>query len=143
MSKSNVFENDLLKLIFNGVAIPNLADNAAGAPLTELYLALHTADPGEDGNQTTNEVGYDGYSRVAVERNSSGWTITDNSVSPTVAIEFGEMIGGTPGFATHVSIGTLSSGEGKILYSGSLTPSVNYNIGLIVRLRTTSTITED
>lgn len=143
MSKGNTFEEDLLKLIFNGTPIANLADNAAASPLTNLYLALHTADPGEAGSQTTSEVAYTGYSRVAVARTSSGWTVTGNSVSPTSAIEFGEMTSGTPGTATHASIGTASTGAGKVLYKGALSPSVAYNVGVIPRLRTTSTITEE
>lgn len=143
MSKSNTFENDLLKLIFNGTPIPNIADNAANSPLTNLYLALHTADPGEGGAQNTSEVNYGGYQRVAVQRSEAGWVVTGDSVSPATAIEFGEMVSGTPGTATHVSIGTASSGAGKILYRGTLTPAVAFNIGVVPRLRTTSTITED
>lgn len=143
MSKSDTFENDLLKLIFNGTAISNIADNASGTPLTNLYLALHTADPGEAGTQSTNEVTYGGYSRVAVARSSSGWTVTGNSVSPTSAVEFGEMISGTAGTATYITVGTHNTGGGKVLYRGALTPSVAYNVGVIPRLRTTSTITED
>lgn len=143
MSKGNTFEDDILKLIFNGTAIANLADNAASSPLTNLYLALHTADPGEAGTQTTSEVAYTGYARVAVARTAGGWTILNGSASPTVAIEFGEMTSGTPGTATHASIGTASSGGGKILYKGALSPAVAYNVGVVPRLRTTSTITED
>lgn len=143
MSKSNTFENDLLKLIFNGTAIANLADNAASAPLTNLYLALHTADPGEDGVQSTNEVSYVGYSRVALARTTAGWTVTGNSVSPAVAIEWGEMTSGTPGVASYVTVGTAASGGGKVLYRGALNPTVSYNVGVVPRLRTTSTITED
>lgn len=143
MSKSNTFENDLLKLIFNGTPIPNLADNAATAPLTDLYVALHTADPGEEGDQSTNEVAYTGYARVAVARTPSGWVVTGNSVSPATNIEFGEMTGGTPGTATHASIGTAATGAGKILYKGALTPTIAYNIGVVPRIKTTSTITED
>lgn len=143
MSKSNVFESDLLRLIFNGTPITGLADNAAASPYTSLYLALHTSDPGETGTQTTNEVAYTGYARVAVNRNSSGWTVTDNSVSPTAAIEFGEMTGGTPGTATYITIGTNSTGAGKVLYRGALTPTISYSTGVVPRLRTTSTITED
>lgn len=143
MSKSNTFENDLLKLIFNGTPIPNLANNAATAPLTNLYVALHTADPGEDGNQSTNEVAYTGYARVAVARTPSGWVVTGNSVSPAANIEFGEMTGGTPGIATHASIGTAATGPGKILYKGALTPTIAYNLGVVPRIKTTSTITED
>lgn len=143
MSKSNDFENDWLKLIFNGTPIPNIADNASASPLTSLYLALHTTDPGEAGKQNTNEVSYVGYSRVGIIRTSGGWVVTGSSVSPAVAIEFGEMSGGTPGTASYVSIGTTSTGAGKILYSGALTPSVAYDIGVVPRIRTTSTITED
>lgn len=47
MSKSDAFETDILGLIYNATAIPNIADNAATSPLTELFVALHTADPGE------------------------------------------------------------------------------------------------
>jgi hypothetical protein len=143
MSKSNAFETDLLGLIFNGTAINTIADNAASAPLTNLYLALHTADPGEAGNQETSEVSYTGYSRVAVARTSGGWTITGNSVSPVAAIEFGEMTGGAGGTVTHASIGTASTGTGKILYSGALTPSIAIALGVLPRIKNTSTITED
>jgi hypothetical protein len=52
MSKSNFpRECNLLKLIFNAVAIANIADNAAASPLTNLFWALHTADPGDAGTQ--------------------------------------------------------------------------------------------
>ena len=49
MSLGNTFENDLMKLIFNGTAITSIADNAASSPFTSYYISLHTADPGEDG----------------------------------------------------------------------------------------------
>jgi hypothetical protein len=83
MSKGNTFESDLLALIFNATAIADLADNDASSPLTHLQVALHTADPGEGGSQTTSEIAYTGYARVAVIRTSAGWTVTGNSVSPT------------------------------------------------------------
>jgi hypothetical protein len=143
MSKSNTFENDLLALIFNGTAITGLADNAGTSPLTSLYVALHTSDPGEAGNQSTSEISYTGYARVAVARTSGGWTVTSNSVSPVSAVEFGEMTGGTGGTATYASIGTASSGSGKILYKGALTPTVAVATGVIPRIKNTSTITED
>ncbi len=142
MSKSDTFENQLLQLIFNGTAIPNLAQNDV-FPLTQLFAALHTADPGEAGDQSTNEVIYTGYARVGVARTSGGWVVTGNSVSPAANIEFGEMTAGTPGTATHASIGTAASGAGTILYRGALTPSIAFNVGVIPRIRSTSTITEE
>lgn len=143
MSKSNTFENDWLKLIFNATPIANLADNATIGPITNLYVALHTADPGEAGDQTTNEVSYTGYARVSVARTSSGWTVTDNVVSPVAVISFGAMTGGTGGTVTHFTIGTTSTGAGKILYSGTVTPNIAVSSGVTPQLTTATTVTED
>lgn len=143
MSKGNTFENDLLKLIFNATAIANIADNAATSPLTNLFVSLHTADPGEAGDQTTSEISYTGYARVSVARTSGGWTVTANSVSPVANIEFGQMTAGVGGTATHAAVGTAVSGAGKILYKGALTPNISVTNGSIPRITTASTITED
>lgn len=142
MSKGNTFENDLLKLIFNATAIANMADNAATSPLTNLYVSLHTSDPGEAGDQTTNEVTYTSYARVAVARTSGGWTVTNNSVSPAANIDFPAGTGGS-GTATHFAVGTASSGAGKLLYSGTVTPNIVTGNGVTPRLTTASAITED
>lgn len=142
--KTDIFENDWLKLIFNAVAIANIADNAAASPLTNLYLSLHTADPTDAAasGQSTNETTYTGYARVAVARTAGGWVITGNSVSPAVNIEFGTCTAGTATI-THVGIGTLASGTGKLLFSGSLSPAIAVSSGVIPRITTASAITED
>lgn len=140
--KSDTFENDLLKLIFNATAIANISDNAASSPLTNLFVALHTADPTDSGTQTSNEVAYTSYARVAVARTSGGWTVTGNSVSPVATINFPACTGSTA-TATHFSVGVASSGGSKILYAGSLTPSISISTGVTPQLTTASTITED
>ena len=122
-SKGNTFENDIVKLIFNATAIANIADNAASAPFTNLYFALHTADPGETGLQNTSECAYTSYARVAVLRTSGGFTVTANSVSPVANVNFPIATGGSE-TATHFSIGTAISGAGKILYYGTITPNI-------------------
>jgi len=142
MSKSNTFENDWLKLIFNATAIANIADNAASSPLTNLYVSLHTSDPGEAGNQTTNETTYTSYARVAVARTTGGWTVTGNSVSPVGSITFPAGTGGS-GTVTHFAVGTDVSGTGKILYSGTVTPNIVVGSGITPSLTSASTITED
>ena len=144
MSKSNTFENDLLKLIFNATAIANLADNAASAPLTNLYVSLHTNDPGEAGVQTTNECAYVDYARITVARTSGGWTIAGNSVSPTTTLS-GIIAGAgtTPETATYAAIGTALTGAGKILYSGALSPTIAIDDGVTPQITTSSTITEE
>ena len=142
MSKGNTFETDLLKLVFNGTPIANIADNAATSPLTNLYLALHTADPGETGDQTTNECAYTSYGRVAVARTTGGWTVTNNSVSPVADIEFPTATGGTE-TATHASIGVATSGASKILYKGALSSPIAIATGITPVVAAGSTITED
>lgn len=142
MSKGNTFENDWLKLIFNATAIANIADNAGTGPLTNLYVSLHTGDPGEAGNQTTNECAYTSYARVAVARTSGGWTVTNNSVSPVADITFPAATGGTE-TATHFAVGTASSGAGKLLYSGTISPNISISSGVTPVLDTATAITED
>lgn len=142
MSKGNTFENDLLKLIFNATAIANIADNAASSPLTVLEMALHTADPGEAGDQTTSEAAYTSYTRVTVNRNSGGWTVSGASVSPVANIDFPTATGGSE-TETHASVGTAHTGTGKILYSGSISPNIAVSNGVTPRLTTASTVTED
>ena len=142
MSKGDTFENDWLKLIFQATAIANIADNAATSPLTNIYVSLHTADPADAGNQTTSETAYTSYARVAVARTSGGWTVTGNSVSPTANIDFPACTGGTATI-THFGIGTASSGTGKLLYSGTVSPNISVSSGVTPRLTTASTVTED
>lgn len=123
MPKGSTYSNDILKLIFNGTAIANIADNAAASPLTSLYLALHTADPGVGGSQTTSETAYTNYARVAVTRNSGGFTVTGDTVANTALAQFPQC-GASGATITHISIGTASSGAGKVLYSGALNASL-------------------
>lgn len=142
MAKGNTFINDLLKLIFNATAIANIADNAATSPLTNLYVALHTADPGASGSQTTSEATYTGYARVAVARTTSGWSAATAQVTnPVAAIAFPAGTGGS-GTVTHFSVGTAASGAGKILYSGTVTPNIVTGNGVTPQLTTATSITE-
>lgn len=129
MSASNAFETDLLELIFNGTAIPNLADDAASSPATNLYVSLHTADPGETGAQNTSETAYGSYARVAVARTSGGWTISGNNASNTAVINFPAASSG-PSTVTHFAIGLSSSGAGTLLFTGALAASRIINTGI-------------
>lgn len=147
MGKSSTFDNDLLKLIFQATGIANIADNTATSPLTNLYIALHTADPsttagsGTLGTQNASEIAYTSYARVAVARTSGGFTVTGASVSPAAAISFPAGTGGS-GTATYWSIGVASSGATKILYSGAISPSIVCGSGVTPQLTTASTVTE-
>lgn len=123
MPKSTTICNDWLKLLFNATAIANIADNAAAAPLTDLYLSLHTADPGIGGSQLTNETSYTNYVRIPVSRSGTGWTVTGAAVENFALNQFAQC-GVTGATITHVAIGTALSGAGKVLYAGALSTSL-------------------
>ena len=132
MSMSNASETNLLNLLFNNTDWANVGDAAGlqnSAAAGSFYVALHTADPGDAGNQSTNEVSYTGYARVAVARTAGGWTVSGNQVSNTATVQFGECTAGSA-TATHFSVGLLTSGAGDILYSGSLSASRSISSGI-------------
>jgi hypothetical protein len=146
MSKADTFENALLDLIFLNTNAANIGDATGLRGSTtagSLYVALHTADPGEAGTQATNEISYTGYARVAVARSAGGWTRTANSISPTANIDFGAMTAGAGGTVTHFSVGHTGSGATGILYKGAVSPNIVVTNGVTPRLTTASTITED
>lgn len=143
MSFSNVLENGFLNLLFNATAIANVADNAASSPLTNLYVSLHTADPGEGGSQNTSEIAYTSYARVAVARTTSGWAAATTGVTtPVAAITFPTGTGGS-GTASFMGIGSLSSGAGVLYMSGTVTPNIVTGTGVTPSLTTATTISLD
>lgn len=141
MSKSNAAETGFLALLFNATTFANIAVNATSGPLTSLYVALHTGDPGEAGDQTTNECTYGSYARVAVARNSGGWTVTGDTVNPASTISFPAAVSGGE-TATHFSIGSLSTGAGVIYYSGQISPTIGISAGVTPQLTTASSVVE-
>ena len=140
MSLSIVTAGDILKLYLQATAVANIADNAASAPITNIYVSLHTADPGASGNQSTSEVAYTSYARVAVARTSGGWSVTDDHASPVAEISFPAGTGGS-GTATYAALGTAVSGTGKIIASGAISPSIVCGNGITPILKTDTTLT--
>jgi len=145
VSKSNVWENDLLLLLFNNTnsALHGDATGLRGSTTAgSYYISLHTADPGEAGDQTTSEIAYTSYARVAVARTSGGFTVTANAVAFAAAVAFPAGTGGS-GTATHFGIGCSSSGAGKLLYKGALSPSVVCGSGVTPQINAGTVVTED
>lgn len=146
MSKSNSLENSLLLLLFNNTNIANVGDATGLRGSTtagSLYVSLHTADPGEAGDQTTSEATYTGYARVAVARSGAGFTISGNAAQFASNVVFPAGTAGS-GTITHFGIGTASSGAGVLLYSGTVTPNLTTGNGYTPQLNSgTNVITED
>ena len=146
MAKGSTFEADVLNLALCGIAISSMC---ASAGTTQLWSALHTADP-TGGNQGTNEVStttFAGYSRIATQRSTAtgGWTVSGSgpaTASPNSAITFGQLTSTSTGTATYWSIGHSSNGTGKIYYSGALSPSINLGQNVTPQITTGSSVTE-
>lgn len=126
MSMSNAAEAAFLDLLFLNIDWANVGDAgglqnsvAAGS----FYLALHTADPGEAGDQTTNEVAYTNYVRVAVPRTAGGFSRAGNVISNAALVQFATC-GVTGATATHWSVGVASAGASQIIVSGALGSSL-------------------
>lgn len=142
MSQTTIAATAWLNLLLNAVAIANLADNAAAAPLTNLYVSLHTASPGVGGNQTASEAAYTSYARVAVARNSGApaWTVASNSAVPAATITFPTATGGSE-VETFMGIGSASAGAGRLFWYGALFPTIAVSNGIPPTLTTATTIT--
>lgn len=143
MSFSNAAENAILALMLNATAWTGMADNASASPQTNVAMALHTADPGEAGDQTTSEAAYTSYARVNVARSTSGFTAPSSGSSALVAnCDFPTGTGGS-GTVTHFSAGKTGGGATAIHMSGTVTPNIVTGNGVIPRLTTATTFTLD
>lgn len=132
MSASNSFETAILNLVFANSNYANLGDATGlrgSSTAGSLYISLHTADPGEAGDQTTSEATYTSYARVAVARSGSGWTVSGNSATNAATITFPQATGGS-NTITHFGIGRSSSGTGELYFSGALTSSLAVSNGI-------------
>ena len=121
MSLSNTAENDFLKCLLQGT-------DPSWRAWATLYLALHTADPWETGDQTTSEVAYTSYARVPLTK-ASDWTDGGSTFTNTNLEQFPTCTGGTA-TATHFSIGTAVSGAWVRLASGVLGSSLSISNGI-------------
>ena len=122
---SNAFETDALKHIFQNAAVALIGDASGLQPSAtagSLYISLHTADPGEAGDQSTSEATFTSYARVAVARTSAQWPESAGTVSNANTITFPASTGGS-NTITHVGIGASASGAGKLLFSAALSVS--------------------
>jgi hypothetical protein len=129
MSKSNALENALLLLVFNATTFDGIAENDSTSPNTNLFVSLHTGDPGEAGTQATSEAAYGSYARVSVARSGAGWTVTGNTVVNAALVQFPQCTSGSETI-THVGVGLATSGSTTLLYKGALSSSLAVSSGI-------------
>jgi hypothetical protein len=100
-----------------------------------LYVSLHSAAPGKGGDQSSSELSFTGYARVAVPRAATSWSIaapTTASVATATnltAITFGTVTGGPTVTAGWVGVGTTAAGTGFLLLSAALNTPVILTAG--------------
>jgi len=121
MSFSNAAETDVLEYIFNGT-------NVAWDANTDLWIALHTANPGETGTAVTSEATYGSYARLALTR-ATDFTVSGNSVSNTNLEQFVACTSGS-NIITYASIVDTASGAGNILVYAALSSSITVSTGV-------------
>src|SRR3990167_4174500 len=110
-SKSDFLELELLDHVLGAAAYT--------APAT-VYVALHTADPLDDGSGA--EVSGGSYARVAVTNNATNWpAAASGAKAKGAAITFPEATASW-GTVTHFGIWDAAT-VGNLLYHGSLTVS--------------------
>lgn len=140
--KNNTYAAGILAAIFQAVFTNlqtsgfELAANASTSPATNIYVSLHTADPGASGSQTTSEAGYGSYARVAIARSTGGWTLTGETIENAVAITFpactsaGTTTGTNTELEGYFGVGLEASGAGQLLYTGALTSALTVGVGI-------------
>ena len=146
--KSTTFANFVLAATLTNT-VTGITNLLAAGSQTNLFVALHTADPGVGGSQTTSEVTttqYGLYARLTIARSSGVWTVTGATATLAAALSFPTTNStGTGVTATYFSVGMLVSGAGTVLYTGPITPNIVIpatTAGVIPQLTTSTTITE-
>ena len=118
MSFSNYLETEILDHVFGGAAYT--------APAT-LYLALHTANPDEDGSGAEVSTSGTAYARQTVAFTTSG-----NTTSNSAAVEYSTATANF-GTVTHVGVWDASTG-GNLLAYAALTSSKTIETGDVFRV---------
>lgn len=138
------FEEEVLKLIFHGAPILagagafNIAQNHITTPFTQYWVSLLKGDPGTSlaPDQSTNEIIYTGYLRLAVARTTAGWEVVGGVVKTVGVLVFGTVSAvPTQIMATHFGVGTVATGgPGKLLAAGKLMPAIAIVNGAVPRI---------
>jgi hypothetical protein len=135
MPASTAWANAFLAYLLNNVAMP------AAFTGTTAYVALHTADPGDAGTQSTSEIAYTGYARIAITKSGTGgWTVSGKGAVNAIAALFGTMTGGAGGTVTHLTVGELLTGAGTVFARGAVTPNIAVTTGVAPNFPTTTGI---
>ena len=132
MSASNAFETSLLGLLFTNVDAANVGDATGLRGSTTagvFWISLHTASPGETGSQNTTEAADGSYARQDEARNTTQWTVTNDTADNDNAITFPQASSGSE-TENAFGIGSASSAAGNLFLYGTLTAGLAVSNGI-------------
>jgi hypothetical protein len=126
-SKTTQSANDFVNYMLR-----NAAPSWDGA--NTLYISLHTGAVGLGGDQTTNEVTYTGYGRIAILRNTTTGEFavaSGGQAQNQNLLQFGNATAGTfPITATHAAIGENGASTGTVIATGALNSPLIINLNI-------------
>lgn len=149
--KSDKFEYDLLKLVFNGTAITNVG---ATAGTTAWWIGLLASDP-TDAGSTASEATYTNYVRYQTDRSTQattpyGWNVssgtgaTNASASPVGNCDFAQCTTASAVVLAYFGIfPTSAATASSAIYWGTISPTIALGANVTPRLTTASSVTED
>jgi hypothetical protein len=129
---SNAGELAVQQLMFQNTNFGQAPVIQGSSSAGSFFVALHTANPGQTGTQSTSEAAYTSYAREAVARSSGGWTVTGSNPTTAenaAAINFPTATGGSE-TETYFSLGQETSGAGVIYFYGILSSSLAVSTGI-------------
>jgi len=120
---SNYLENALINAICRGVAFTSPS---------KTYVALHTANPGETGNNEVSTAAYPSYTRQDAAKGGTqadAWTApTDGVVKNALQLIWAMYDGSAPLTVTHFSVWDAETG-GNLLFYAQLASARTINNG--------------
>jgi len=133
MSATNALETNLLGLLILNANCPNIGDATGllAAGTVGVFWITLTVSPGhtEGGTMTTNETAYTNYARQDEARNTTQWTVTNDTADNDNAIGF-PTCGVTGATLFGFGLGDTNAGAGNLQLIGDLTATLAVASGI-------------
>lgn len=124
--------------VTSGTLFPGMLITGTGVS-ANTYITAYGTGTGGAGTYTVSVS--QTASSTSISGSAPGGTVTGASVSPSTTIAFPQCTAGTSTI-TNFSVGTLATGTGAILYTGTVSPNISVSTGVTPQLTAASTITE-
>lgn len=119
MPKGTATCNNIVGLMYNATAWPDVAENDSSSPAAVVQCPLATASYSAASTLASNEATYTNYVRQTVARTTGGWTVPSGGVTQNVApIEYPQC--GVTGNTIEAMATGKGAGAGEVWHYGDL-----------------------